>query len=82
MDPGRGWTYLRSAVEAAFRAVPHELFLPGRPAAKAYHDEAVVTLWDRDGRPLSSSSRPSIMVALLEQMAVRPGDRVLEVGAG
>ncbi len=70
------------AVEAAFRAVPRELFLPGIPAAQAYHDEAVVTGWDSDGRPLSSSSQPSIMAAMLEQLAVQPGDRVLEVGAG
>jgi len=71
-----------AAVEAAFRAVPRELFLPGIPAAQAYHDEAVVTLWDSDRRPLSSSSQPSIMAAMLEQLAVQPGDRVLEVGAG
>ena len=71
-----------AAVEAAFRAVPRELFLPGTPAAKAYQDEAVVTLWDSDGRPLSSSSQPSIMAAMLEQLAVQPGDRVLEIGAG
>ena len=71
-----------AAVEAAFRAVPRELFLPGTPAAKAYQDEAVVTLWDNDGRPLSSSSQPSIMAAMLEQLAVQPGDRVLEIGAG
>jgi len=71
-----------AAVEAAFRAVPRELFLPDTPAAQAYQDEAVVTGWDSDGRPLSSSSQPSIMAAMLEQLAVQPGDRVLEVGAG
>lgn len=70
------------AVEAAFRAVPRELFLPDTPAAQAYQDEAVVTGWDSDGRPLSSSSQPSIMASMLEQFAVQPGDRVLEVGAG
>jgi len=71
-----------AAVESAFRAVPREQFLPGIPAAQAYRDEAVVTGWDSDGRPLSSSSQPSIMAAMLEQLAVQPGDRVLEVGAG
>jgi len=71
-----------AAVEAAFRAVPRELFLPGIPAAQAYSDEAVVNLWDSDGRPLSSSSQPSIMAAMLAQLGVQPGDRVLEVGAG
>ncbi|MDQ3714947.1 MAG: methyltransferase domain-containing protein, partial [Actinomycetota bacterium] len=69
-------------VAAAFRAVPRELFLPGTAVAQAYHDEAVVTRWDSDGRPLSSSSQPSIMAMMLEQLAVQPGDRVLEVGTG
>lgn len=69
-------------VAAAFRAVPRELFLPGTAVAQVYHDEAVVTRRDSDGRPLSSSSQPSMMAMMLEQLAVQPGDRVLEVGAG
>lgn len=69
-------------VAAAFRAVPRELFLPGTAEAQAYEDEAVVTRWDSDGRPLSSSSQPSIMAMMLEQLAVQRGDRVLEVGTG
>ena len=35
-----------------------------------------------DGIATSSASQPSMMAIMLEQLAVRPGDRVLEIGAG
>jgi protein-L-isoaspartate(D-aspartate) O-methyltransferase len=70
------------AVERAFRAVPRHLFLPGTELPEAYADEAIVTKWAADGRPLSSSSQPAIMALMLEQLDVRPGHRVLEIGAG
>ncbi|MEV4804679.1 methyltransferase domain-containing protein [Nonomuraea sp. NPDC049421] len=69
-------------VAAAMRAVPRHLFLPHIPPEDAYRDEPIVTRRDADGRPTSSSSQPAIMAAMLDQLAVRPGDRVLEVGAG
>ncbi|HVQ95294.1 MAG TPA: methyltransferase domain-containing protein [Mycobacteriales bacterium] len=70
------------AVEHAFRTVPRHLFLPGTELPEAYADEAIVTKWAADGRPLSSSSQPAIMALMLEQLDVRPGHRVLEIGAG
>jgi protein-L-isoaspartate(D-aspartate) O-methyltransferase len=69
-------------VERAFRAVPRHLFLPGTALELAYADEAVPTRWAADGRPVSSSSQPAIMALMLEQLAVAPGHRVLEIGAG
>lgn len=69
------------AVEAAFRAVPRHLFLPGLPVAAAYADEAVA-VQRVDGVATSSASQPSMMAIMLAQLAVRPGDRVLEIGAG
>ncbi|CAN5895888.1 hypothetical protein BH23ACT8_BH23ACT8_20240 [soil metagenome] len=69
-------------VEEAFRAVPRQVFLPGVPAERAYADEAIVTRRDAQGRPISSSSQPTIMALMLGQLGVRPGHRVLEVGAG
>lgn len=71
-----------AAVEAALRAVPRHLFLPDVPLAKAYADEAVVTRTGPDGLPTSSASQPSIVAIMLEQLDVRPGHRVLEIGAG
>jgi protein-L-isoaspartate(D-aspartate) O-methyltransferase len=69
-------------VADALRAVPRHLFLPGVEPATAYEDEAIPTRWSADGRPTSSSSQPAIVAAMLEQLGVRPGHRVLEIGSG
>lgn len=68
-------------VEAAFRAVPRHLFLPNEPLAKVYQDEAIITK-RLNGRPISSSSQPTVMAVMLEQLALESGHRVLEIGAG
>jgi protein-L-isoaspartate(D-aspartate) O-methyltransferase len=68
-------------VEAAFRAVPRHLFLPELEPEDAYRDHAVTTKW-QDGEAVSSASQPSMMAIMLEQLALRPGHRVLEIGAG
>jgi protein-L-isoaspartate(D-aspartate) O-methyltransferase len=70
------------AVEAAFRAVPRHPFLPDVPVERVYRDEAIPTRRDAAGVPISSSSQPAAMAIMLEQLEVRPGDRVLEIGAG
>lgn len=73
---------LRSAaVEHAFRTVPRHLFLPGVPLARAYADEAVAVA-SEGGVATSSASQPSMMAIMLEQLDLRPGQRVLEIGAG
>lgn len=68
-------------VERAFRQVPRHLFLPELSAEQAYQDEAVATKWV-DGLAVSSASQPSMMAIMLEQLELRPGQRVLEIGAG
>lgn len=68
-------------VEEAFREVPRHLFLPESSLDEAYQDEAVATKW-RDGIAISSASQPSMMAIMLEQLALEPGHRVLEIGAG
>jgi len=66
-------------VEKAFRAVPRHLFLPGVPLDDVYADMAIPTR-RTDRLLLSSSSQPSMMAIMLEQLDPRPGDRVLEIG--
>jgi len=69
------------AVAAAFRAVPRELFVPGLPLEQVYRDDAIPTK-SIGGIAVSSSSQPAIMAIMLEQLDVRPGAQVLEIGAG
>src|SRR5262245_59942767 len=68
-------------VEAAFRDVPRHLFLPAVPLTDVYQDTHIVTK-QIDGTDVSSSSQPSIMALMLEQLGLEPGQRVLEIGAG
>jgi protein-L-isoaspartate(D-aspartate) O-methyltransferase len=71
-----------SAVEQAFRAVPRHPFLPGVPLESVYRDEPIVTHYNALRQPISSSSQPAIMAIMLEMLALEPGQRVLEIGAG
>jgi len=71
-----------SAVEAAFRAVPRHLFVPGAPLDDVYGDKAIPTKRSADGQFISSSSQPAIMALMLEQLGLVRGHRVLEIGAG
>lgn len=71
-----------SQVEGAMRAVPRHLFLDNEPLKVAYADESVITRRSDDGSPLSSVSQPSVVATMLEQSRLRPGERVLEIGAG
>lgn len=90
-----GW--IRSgAVEAAFRQVPRHLLIEkvyrGQPngleidptnpehLAMIYSNTALVIRWGPD--KLSSSSEPGLMAQMLELLALQPGMRVLEIGAG
>jgi protein-L-isoaspartate(D-aspartate) O-methyltransferase len=82
----RAGTLTDPVVERAFLTVPRELFVVAVAAREGleavYRDDAIVIKRDALGRPASSSSQPSIMAAKLEQLQVRPGQQVLEVGAG
>jgi protein-L-isoaspartate(D-aspartate) O-methyltransferase len=70
------------AVARALLTVPRHVFLPGIPLEEVYRDDAIVTKRDGDGMPTSSSSQPTIMAIMLDQLGVAPGHRVLEIGAG
>jgi protein-L-isoaspartate(D-aspartate) O-methyltransferase len=74
-------------VRRAFLAVPREHYvaeITARDGIEAVYREqaALVTATDAGGRAISSSSAPAIMAPMLESLDLRPGMRVLEVGAG
>ena len=73
---------LSKPVQDAFARVPRHLFLPEIGEADAYRDEAFVLKCGPDGVPVSSSSQPAMMAIMLEQLDLRPGHRVLEIGTG
>ena len=74
------------ALERAMRQVPREQFVPEIAERdgleRVYADEALITKRSSHGQPLSSSSAPSMMAIMLEQLDLSPGQRVLEIGAG
>ncbi|WP_433177342.1 methyltransferase, FxLD system [Actinoallomurus sp. CA-150999] len=74
-------TFRTAAVEAAFRTVPRELFLPGVDLAEAYAPKVVVTKRAPEGTALSSASSPNIVASQAEDLDVRPGHTILEIGA-
>lgn len=70
-------------VAAAFTAVPRHAFAPDEPLEKVYDaNRALVIKRGQDGTALSSLSAAHIQAVMLEQAAIEPGMRVLEVGSG
>jgi protein-L-isoaspartate(D-aspartate) O-methyltransferase len=73
---------LSRSVQDAFAKVPRHVFVPEVAPAAAYRDEALVIKCGPDGMPVSSSSQPAMMAIMLDQLGLRPGHRVLEIGTG
>ena len=78
----RGGRALSRSVQDAFARVPRHVFVPEVGPAAAYRDEAFVIKCGADGLPVSSSSQPAMMAIMLDQLGLRPGHRVLEIGTG
>ena len=68
-------------VRQAFEEVPRHLFVPRVDITTAYSNQPIVIRWEA-GMPTSSSSEPTIMALMMEQLNLKPGSRVLEIGAG
>lgn len=67
-------------VRAAFDAVPRHLFLPHLSLEEAYEDKAVGIKHDKSGLLTSSASQPTMMAIMLNQLGLKDGDNVLEIG--
>jgi protein-L-isoaspartate(D-aspartate) O-methyltransferase len=81
----REGTMPTAACRRAFLRVPRHRFLPNFVFGEAYLDVPIATHFhDQQGRrvPISSSSQPTVMALMLGQLRLRPGLRVLEIGAG
>lgn len=66
----------------AFVEVPRTHFLPDLPPETVYQDRAIPIKTTLDGVVISSSSQPSMIAIMLRQLDLRPGDNILEIGAG
>lgn len=64
------------AVDAAFHTTPREQFLPEAGRARASYDGPL------DIGHRQTNSQPRTVAAMLRLLDVRPGQRVLDVGAG
>jgi protein-L-isoaspartate(D-aspartate) O-methyltransferase len=69
-------------VLTAIGRVPRHLFTPDVPLVEAYADDIVRYQRDIDGTVLSSVSAPNMIALMLDQLALQPGHRVLEIGSG
>ena len=72
-----------SEVERVLRDTPRHEFVPDADLTVAYDPwQAVITHRFDDGRSLSCASAPWLVAAMLDQLDVQPGNRILEIGAG
>ncbi|MBD3208562.1 MAG: methyltransferase domain-containing protein [Candidatus Nealsonbacteria bacterium] len=77
----KGGAIKSKEVKDAFQKVPRHIFLPDIEIKKAYKDSSFIT--KKIGiDPLSSSTQPSLMAPMLENLRVQKGMEVLEMGAG
>jgi protein-L-isoaspartate(D-aspartate) O-methyltransferase len=69
-------------VEDAMRRLPRHLFVPDASLEEAYSNGTVSIKDDPSGASISCASQPGVVATMLEQLDVRPGHKVLELGAG
>ncbi|MFJ5608183.1 methyltransferase, FxLD system [Streptomyces sp. NPDC093221] len=70
------------AVDTALRTVPRHLFVPDAALEDAYANSPVNIKYDTDGTSISCASQPGVVALMLDQLDARPGERILELGAG
>lgn len=71
------WGYLKKPeIIEAFRKVPRHDFIPGSMRDYAYSDQPLSIGFDQ------TISAPSMIAIMMESLDLKPGQRVLEIGAG
>ena len=67
-------------IDAAFSDIPRHLFLPQFDLKTVYQDKAIALKVSPSGETLSSSSQPTMMAIMLQQLRLAPDMNVLEIG--
>ena len=67
-------------IDAAFSEIPRHLFLPQFDLTTVYQDRAIALKVSPSGETLSSSSQPTMMAIMLQQLRLAPDMNVLEIG--
>lgn len=76
-------TIVSEPVAAALGTVPRHVFAPDEPLARVYDAHtAIVVKRGEAGDATSLMSAPHIQAVQLEQAAIEPGMRVMEIGSG
>ena len=70
-----------AGVATAFSAIPRHLFLPHLDPRDVYRDQAITLKVGAHGETVSSASQPTMMAIMLEQLDLRAGLNVLEIGS-
>lgn len=79
---GKGYAK-RPEVARVLREVPRHEFVPEVDLDAAHNPwQAVITHRFADGTSLSCASAPFVVAMMLDQLAVEPGNKILEIGAG
>jgi protein-L-isoaspartate(D-aspartate) O-methyltransferase len=69
-----------SLITEAFTRVERHMFVPDVPVSDAYADRAIMLKRDKQGVVVSSISQPTMIAIMLNQLDLKRGDNVLEIG--
>lgn len=69
-------------VQEAFATIPRHLFLPDATLEAVYSDTSIPVCFDPAGEAICSATMPSMIAFMLDQLDLRDGDNVLEIGTG
>ncbi len=67
-------------IDAAFTEIPRHLFLPQVDPTTVFQDKAIALKVSPSGETLSSSSQPTMMAIMLQQLRIASNMNVLEIG--